>query len=361
MRGLARCMRLLCISLAFAAPAGAEEGKPGKEASGQKQKPGAKKPAPAPAEPSPETPGEPAAGGKAEAAEGPEPEFRSAKGQEAFADGKQFFEVESYKEALEAMKKAKEQAKAAPDKSAVDRWIKACQGGSTLQSYKKMVGTASGRQVLFAALTTREAYKDTPIVPRYDLFVDEMWSKTLHVLETFDSPSLRFTEKYGKHFIVDKKLVYHGTGCLQWSSTKEPVSQLKLADAPRRWTSYHSVVFWIRSDRPVDFQLLALSPGKAEEQSAMECSVSSPASVNWRLVEVPLDNFKKHGQGTFAAVDLFMIQIDSKASYKFYIDEVALVRKDGAEAAADTKDDQKKKKKATTSAGKAKQTERKKS
>jgi len=309
-----------------------------------------------------------------EKAEEKTPAFKGEKGEEFFRKGRELFEGEKYKEALAELKRSKELAKTQADKELVQTWISACEGGVALDSYRKEAQRGAYSRIYFYALDSAERYRSTPIAQRLNAFVDEIGAKALVVLENFDAPSARYSEKFGKRFIGDPKIVFRGSHCLEWTSQKDgKASQLRLKaeSMPDKWTPFQSIVFWVRWERPVDLVLLALSPGKVEgETNALEYTYSpnKQSHAGWERVQVDLQRFKPHGSASFANVQDFMLQIDGKTTFKFNIDEIALVRKDKAEAGAgetDSKDSQdkkqKKQQKKTGGAGPAKQTERKKS
>jgi hypothetical protein len=337
-------------------------------ASGQEEKKPPKK-APAGASSKAETKKASAEGEKGEAGpagEAPEPQFRSEKGAEAFQKAKDLFDLEKYSEARDEMKRARELGKTPGDRALVEKWVGACEAGIHLEGYRRLAERGIVRKTFFAALESAEHAKGTAIAPRFAEFVEGLRSKALEVLDNFDNPSKRYSEAFGKRFIDNPAIVFRGSHCLEWTSAKSgKVSQLKLPSVPQKWTPYQSVVFWIRFERPVELKLLALSPGAVaagQDPNVMEGSFSPPGRPGWVRAEVDLDKFKRHGNATFANVEAFLIQIDSKTTYKLYLDDVALVKKDSAEVRAtpDSKDDkdQKKSKKQKTATGKIKQTER---
>src|SRR6185503_248021 len=333
------------------APAGAQESKKGPT----------KEPTPKPQASEKE---QPAGGG-----EGATPVFRG-KGEEMFKKGQELFEAEKYKDALAEMKRAKDQGKTPADKELVQTWVSACEGGIALENYKKEAQHGAASRVYFFTMEALDRYRSTPIAPKLNAFADELALKTLVVLENFDSPSPRYSEKFGKRFINDPKVVFRGSHSLEWTTQKDgKASQLRLKDPPAKWTPFQSIVFWVRWERPVNIQLLAMTGGKSEgESNALEYTVSPGKSgrAGWEVVKVDLERFKAHGSANWNNVQDFMLQIEAKSTFKFDIDEIALVRKDKPDAGSadsDTKDDKKQKKqqKKTGSAGPAKQTERKKS
>ncbi len=302
-----------------------------------------------------------------------EPEFKGAKGKESFKKAKELFDVEEYREAKAEMAKARSEAKSADDRAIVELWVKACDGGTGLASYRKMAEKGMLRRPFLMAMDLAQLYKASPIYPRFTAFTDELRPKVVEVLDDFDVASERFSKKFGKEFESDPTIVFRGTNCLKWTSTREgKVSQIQMKTIPKKWnTEYHSVVFWIRVEGyPVELKLMARSPGDAtagQESPVMEFDHTPQARAGWQRVEAELSQFKKHGTGTLANVEKFIFQIESRSTFKLYIDDVFLTRKDageqkgGGEPEAKDEKDTKKKKGKTTPTGKAKQTVRKQS
>jgi len=281
-----------------------------------------------------------------------EPSFRSAKSTEAFQKARKLFDQESYNEALLAMKRLRDQGKSAADREVLQNWIRASEGGVLLSKYRQMFQRGVLRTTLFSAMDQAVSYRGTPVAPRYEALINENMPRVIHVLENFDTRTNRYSKKYGKDFINDPKIVFRGAYCLEWVSTKAgKPSQLALKDVPQKWAPFHSVVFWIRCEQPVELQLIALSSGSDsdEDTDALVAIYSPPARGGWVRAEVTLDQFRKHGSASFGNVGRFVIQIESKTTYKFYIDELGLVRKDSpgagvADSGADSKEGKNQKK-----------------
>ncbi len=290
------------------------------------------------------------------------PEFKQAKGQEAFQKGKGLFDAGKYREAQAEIKKSKESAKTSEDKEVVERWVSACDGGTALDLYKKSVERGALRQTYFQAAGTKERYEGTAIEEKFKVFLDDLATKVFEVLEDFDRRSERYSAKYGKEFVSDKAIVHRGANCLKWSSTKDgKVSQLQIANVPKNWSGYHSVAFWIRCERPVELYVYIKSPTPKGpgETNAMESSYSPVTGKGWTLAELELDKFKKRGQGSLANVEELILHIEGRTTFKIYLDDIVLVRKDksGSGAATDKEepaDPKKKPAKAKKAAKKAK-------
>jgi hypothetical protein len=323
------------LALTLAAASAAEDKKPAKKTT---EKPQAASTKDSPEEGGTDKPAEPAA-------VFPDPQFRSQKGTDSFKKAKESFDLEKYVEARDEMKRSRDQTKGPEDRALLDKWIAACDSGVALEGYKRAAERGTLRKTFFAAMDSAERCRQTPIGPRYAAFLEELRPKVLEVLENFDTPSQKYSEKYGKRFVGDAALVFHGSHCLEWSSTKGgKASQLRInaPNVPAKWTPYQSVVFWMRCQRPVDVQILVASPGKeTKESNVMEASYAPPAKSGWVRAEVDLEKFQKHGSASFSNVEALILQIGSRTSFKFLIDEIALVKKDGKEqsAAADAKDD----------------------
>jgi hypothetical protein len=295
-----------------------------------------------------------------------EPEFKSAKGKEAFQKGRELFDLEQYKDAKAEFSKAKPDTKSADDRTAIEGWIKASDGGSGLANYRKLAEKGILRRAFLLAMDLGEQCRGTAIYPKFKAFTDELRPKAADVLDDFDAVNNRYSKKFGKEFVSDPEKVFRGSNCLLWTNTKDPqVSQLQLTTVPKKWGSeYHSVVFWVRVEGyPVEIKLMTRTPGdiaKGQESPVMEFDFTPQGKPGWQRAEVELSQFKKRGAASLNNVEKFMLQIDSKNAFKVYIDDILLTRNDPTEkkaAEADAKDDTKKK--STTKAGKAKQTERK--
>lgn len=357
MKGLAASIAVFAILSGGPVQAGAQE-----KASGEKEVQAPKK------EPAKKT----AVEGGGQGAQDAEPNFKSSKGKESFKKAMDLFDIEKYSEALTELKKAKDQGKTPDDKARVDLWMRACEGGTGIGKFKKMSERGALANAFFIALDTAERYRDTPIYPKYVEFTDGLRKDVCEVLDDFEIESQRFKKEYGKEFVRDPSIAYRGERCLLWSTAKgADASQLELRNSPRKWLGvYHSVVFWMKVVQPVEVMLVAKSPGtqkKNEETSMMVATYSPPARPGWVRGEVILDQFKKHGGGTFANVEKFFFRVDSKASFKLYIDDVCLVKNEavgkageGDSDAQEEKDSKKSGKKAKTTTGKIKQTEVKK-
>ena len=317
-----------------------------------------------------EEPAEPAGDEKEESekADGgsdyPLPKFKTPVAEEKFTAGHQLFEEGKYSEALKILKPLTGAAAGADDKTALQAWISGCEGGMHLEGYERTAQSGKLRQTFFLALDTVERYRNSPIGPRFETFVEELRPKVLEVLDSFDRPSARFSKKFGKSFVKDKAIVYRGANCLLWTSLKDgKTSQLKFSDnIPQKWTGYHSLLFWVRAERPAEIKVLVSSPtaaGKDRDPSVLERDYSPSVKSGWSRVELDLAQFKKHGNATLATVDALIFQIDSQSTYKIYFDEICLVRKDGGAAAADEADSEKKKDKKDDAKKKAKKTPKK--
>ena len=294
-----------------------------------------------------------------------EPAFKVAKAKETFARGRELFEAEKYREAIAEFAKVKGQTKGDADKKALERWTTASQGGQELAAYRQAADRGALRASLFKAMDGIEKYRGSPIAPKYEVFVQELLPRAAVVLETFDIPGDRY--KLGKEFIDDPSIVFRGSHCLLWTNSKEGnASQLVLpkGSVPKSWTSISSVVFWARFEHPVEMKVIAMSPQggakKNEDPNVMEYSLVPQPKAGWTRIEMPLDQFKKHSNGTFANVEKFLFQVDGKAAFKFYLDDVILLRKEQNDQSSSDKDskDSKSKKGTRTSAGKSKQTQR---
>jgi hypothetical protein len=319
-----------------------------------------------------------AEGKKEETAE--EPAFKNDKAKASFDKGKDFFELATYREALNEMNKAKAQVKSKEDGAIMERWIQACKGGIVLEAYKKSVEKGIMRKPFLDATENLATFKGTPIYERLSAFADELRPKVAFEMDTFDAPSRRHTPEQGKQFVSDPSIVFRGANCILWTSTRtgkkakvkartdDQKHQIQIKTIPARWSGeYHSVVFWVRMEQPAEIMLIALNPGKVAQGGETNMKTFTPtiqSRKGWVMVEAPLDQFKSHGAGTFGNVEKFILTIEGKTAFKIYVDELLLMRKDPAEArsAVTDEDDDKKsstKKKATTSSGKIKQTERK--
>jgi hypothetical protein len=295
-----------------------------------------------------------------------EPEFKNAKAKESFQKARELFDLEQYKEAKAEFSKAKSDAKTADDRSIVEGWVKASDGGSGLASYQKLAEKGVLRKAFLMAMDLGEQCRGTAIYPKFTAFTDELRPKVATVLDDFDAVDNRHSKKYGKEFVSEPDKVFRGSNSLLWTNTKDPqISQLQVKTIPKKWGSeYHSVVFWVRMDGyPVVLKLMTLSPGagtKGQETPVMECDWTPQGKSGWQRAEVELSQLKKRGAGTLNNVEKLILQIDSKSAFKVYVDDILLTRNDPAEkkaADAEPKDDSKKK--STTKAGKVKQTERK--
>jgi hypothetical protein len=298
-----------------------------------------------------------------------EPQLKVDKAKVTFTKGRELFDMEKYPEALKEMQKLKGgYGKTKDDEALIERWILACKGGVVLDGYKRDIDRGNIRANIFRMMDQAETYRQTPISQKFSAYIDEVLPRACLVLDSFDQVTNRYKKEFGKEFVGDPDIVYRGANCLLWTSTRDgKAAQLPFThNFVKNWNEYYSIVFWMRVEKPVEIRLIAMGAGKSkggDDPNAYEYTFTPQPRAGWQRIEVRIEEFKKHGSASWGNIEKFVFQIDKGTSFKFYLDDVLLVRKDAGEQEKDSKDkdtkDKKKKNAGGATAGKVKQTERK--
>lgn len=285
----------------------------------------------------------PGEGGAAE--EPKEPEFSKEESREAFELGRSLFGIGKFEEAAAQFKKVRGDAKAKADQLVVQSWIDGAAGGILLKKLKK-VPPANWLALYDQVLQDYyPKYRATAAGPLFKEFLSELEEACFVILETFDVPSLAYSEKFGKTFVSDPKQTLDGTRCLRWTNTKDrKAAALKIQGAtapfPSDWTPFSQVEFWVSvrvQPRGAEAVIMCSAPGGGGGAKAKAAAredffqrtieiASSPGK--WKRIRVPISDFRPSGGARLDAIAFFQIQIPAGAAFDFLIDRVALVRKE---------------------------------
>ncbi|MFQ5655066.1 MAG: hypothetical protein ACE5GW_10090 [Planctomycetota bacterium] len=256
--------------------------------------------------------------------------WKREEGKTHFEEGKTAFEAEDYKLAYQQFKKALKLAKGRATKLVVKRWQEGARGGWELVELKKQEEAGNTKKVYGLAERNLLRYLETPIGKAYHEFVQSLQDKLFETLEDFDVAGKRYSEKYGKTFVDDPKLVKQGRRCLRWE-TRGKTSELKITRLPRDLSSFRAVSYWMYFDGPgASYQLVFKAPGKSKSdygetmQNAF-IKFMKPHS-GWKRLEVPFKEFSSQGEVSWERIKDFRIQFIGGKKVTLFIDYVALVR-----------------------------------
>lgn len=356
---LASCLAARDRGVLLAAPPiQDEEGEKGKKPADGDDEKTPPEDAPPPDEPPPqeEPPADNPPPGDAESEPVKIPEFTKDTGKEEFSKAKSLFDEGKWKDAESAFKKLKADAKAKEDKDIVDSWALASGGGLVLERVKAKVKQRQFTVAQREAESYLKKYRGTPIEPAYHQVLQEIEKELYVVIESFDVPSSAFSEKYGKTYVNDADVLLDGTRCLRWANTKERDNvTLRLRNVPRDWSRMEAVEFWVRITAPPSDAELVVGCGEPattkkkgvakttkkkktddDTGSAFQAQIRLPSGRQWQRIQVPLDAFQAQGDANFATVNFFQIQVGGGKQFDFLIDKVALVKKSGGAAGAET-------------------------
>jgi hypothetical protein len=297
---------------------------------------GQEDPQEAPEEARPEE-GVEADGQRAKASE-PQPEFKNDKAKAEFAAGKERFSEGKYKEAKKAFDEAARGAKSKEDRERVQLWSKGSFAAMALEKVRLLVKNNQLHQAYQQMASLEQVSAGTPAKELCDALRMEIEGKLFTVLETFDYRSPKYTEKFGKFFINDPKLVARGAGCLRWVRIDKNSTMLQIKGVPTDWRGYEAIEFWLCITTPPVLEAVILTTGdpKAKLKVGSESippsfmtKVDVPSRTGqWQLVRLKLSDFKVQGGGSLESVLDFRLQAPANRAFDLLIDDIRLMRKD---------------------------------
>ncbi|MAJ28363.1 hypothetical protein CBD41_02955 [bacterium TMED181] len=264
------------------------------------------------------------------AQDSPDLAWKKPEGAALFEEGRGAFDAKEFANAVEKFKAARKQAKNRATRMHIDNWLLATEGANELNALiqQAKIGKESAAYRIGAKNYPR--YSQSPIGPEYKKFLTEMETKLFVVLDDFERVSRRYSEKFGKKFIDDPKLVQQGKRALEWKVSSS-ASELKIKTLPRNMDSYKSLVMYL--DMPKGgsaYQMVFVVPGTSDEGLSKVTTVQNAyiaqmkAHRGLKRIEVPLKNFKGQGNVEWARVKDFRIQFLGGKKFTAYIDFVAL-------------------------------------
>jgi hypothetical protein len=297
-------------------------------------------------DPPPEEPKENAEKPAAPAAK--EPEFKKSSAKDDFEKGKSLYNEGNYKDAEPLFRKAKAEAKEKDDKDIVESWAQAASGAQLLEKVKLRVKQRQLHQAYQEAEAYSRKYKDTPVEAEFKKFMVEIENEIFVSVETFDNPSNEYTEKFGKTFVKEPKLLLDGTPCLRWTNTADrKPAMLRVKGAPTDWTQFEAVEFFMNVTAAPGTPEMALISGESDASSKKKKApkrkgaAEAPTDVLiaplrlpsgtgiWQKVRIPMSEFKAQGEAKLSYVQAFQIQVAGGRPFDVLIDKILLVKKDG--------------------------------
>ncbi len=264
------------------------------------------------------------------AQETPDLAWKKPEGATLLAEGRSAFDAKEFAKAVEKFKAARKMAKNRTTRMYIDNWMLATEGANELNALQKQAELGKESAAYRIGAKNYPRFAQSPIGPEYKKFLTEMESKLFVVLDDFERVSKRYSEKFGKKFIDDPKLVQQGKRALEWKVSSK-AHELKIKTLPRNMDSYKSLVMYL--DMPAGgsaYQLVFVVPGSSEEglskvttvQNAYIAQMKSHRGL--KRIEVPLKNFKGQGSAEWSRVKDFRIQFLGGKRFTAYLDFVAL-------------------------------------
>lgn len=256
-------------------------------------------------------------------------DWKKPEATELYQRARDHFEKGEYRESAELWKDLKKLAGDRATKQHVLAYLHGCEGGLRLELIREQAQQGRKREAYGAAELAHAGYRETPIAPAYQSFLDGLRDELFTVLESFDRPGNRFSEKYGKSFIDDPEIVRAGERCLKWETQAKNVS-LKIDDLPRNMTAHDAVSVWINFEK-----------GTAPYRLVFACDAedalynAQKPHRGWRRIEVPFNEFIQQGACAWDTVKDFRIQFDGRPAITLYVDDVCLVKKSTPEPGKD--------------------------
>lgn len=265
----------------------------------------------------------------------PKPTFKRESYDEQFVEAVKLFDMKDYRKAAAAFKKVARGAATDEDREKVLSWYKGSMGGLYLTRLYHQARTGNQKDAYFQTLDYKKEFQGTPVIPVYESFLADLEPKVIEPIEDFDTPSSKYTKKYGKEWTGDAALAFNGRGCMRWHQTPDKKGfQILVGDVPKNWTAYDGIVFWIKPKTLADIEIIVRSPGKVKAQQNVHAVTYKPKKTGqWIRVYHGFQDFQKYGEGSFSSVSSFLLQTSRTKNFEFLVDHICLVRKDSAGAA----------------------------
>ncbi|MBA4684431.1 MAG: hypothetical protein H2076_05510 [Planctomycetes bacterium] len=260
----------------------------------------------------------------------PDLAWKKPVGAQLFEEARTAYDAKEYAEAVKKFKDARKQAKNRATRMHIDNWLLATEGANELNALIQQAKGGKESAAYRIGAKNYPRFAQSPIGPEYKKFLTEMETKLFVVLDDFERVSRRYSEKFGKKFIDDEKLVQQGKRALEWKVSAQ-ASELKIKSLPKNLESFKSLVMYL--DMPkggAAYQMVFVVPGTSDEglskvttiQNAYIAQMKSHRGL--KRIEVPLKNFKGQGNVEWARVKDFRIQFLGGKKFTAYVDFIAL-------------------------------------
>ena len=258
--------------------------------------------------------------------------FRKPAGQEKFDEAMELYNAENFKDAYKAFKDSRKHAKDRPTKTKLAQWMQASKGGLELAGLKKRVEEGRAAAAHTHAEKIFPEFVHTPIETAFREFIAKLEKDLYTVLESFDKTSNRYSEKYGKTFVNDEKMVRQGEQCLKWDVNRQNF-ELKVKRIPKDLEGYEdtgALVFWLNFDKgSAPYDLIFAVPGKGSSERTGERVDNAyikqmKPHKGWKKIVVPLKQFIGQGDVEWARVRDFRIQFRGGKKFTCHVDAIML-------------------------------------
>lgn len=261
-------------------------------------------------------------------------EWRKPEGGDLFTQAQKAFDEESYKESYDLFKKLKKLAKNKKAKITVALYRKGAEGGYKLAGFKERIEKSPKHKIyLEAEKAFSSDYRDTPVAAAYEEFLKKLAGELFNRIENFESKGKRYSEKFGKTFIEEPKLVKEGRRSLRWETKgKHNVLKIKGKQVPDRLTGFRAVSFWMYFDgRGAPFEAMFICKGDSKRTVSQETLKNGyfkalKAHKGWKRIEIPLKEFAQQGKADWGKVEDFRIQFNEGAKVTVYLDDISLIK-----------------------------------
>ena len=190
-------------------------------------------------------------------------------------------------------------------------------------------------------------YANTPIGPKMAAAHKDLDKLLFHVLENFNYPNpRRYSKKYGKTAVTDKKLLVNGTNCLHWQSVPGQAGQLKIQSVPENWGSYQYLEFWVRVRTPSKAEVILKADATKKKGQALRTPprgggravpvlqkpIKLGKQVGWAYMRLDSSEVQSQPNADINRVKPLIFQFPRGKNFDFYIDEIRLRRKNPKKA-----------------------------
>lgn len=254
--------------------------------------------------------------------------WKKPDGQANFDAGVAAFEKEEYRTAEGLFKDAKRHAKNKATKNEIKRWRRGVRGGVMLKALTEK--KKKKREIWVEAQKAMGTFEGTPVAAKYKDLVDSLGKEVSFLIEGFERVSNRYSEKFGKKFVDDEKIVRSGKRCIEWKTTGND-AELKVEKLPRDLSAFHSVSVWINfPKRSAPYQLVFKGKGKTQSNYGQSMTnaflLSMKPHKGWKRIDVPLKSFAVQGDVKWSSIQDFRIQFIGKRNVLLHVDDIMLIR-----------------------------------